>query len=290
MLKFLLHISLIFSLFSLTAHAERLTLILDWYMNPHHAPLYAAEKYGIFKKHNLAVKIISPSEGQTGPKMVALSKADMAVSYQYHFHLFQKQGLPLKRIATLIPSPLNCLIVKADGGIKTPQDLKGKKIGYHVGLGTSQKFIQTMLNTVGLTLADVTLIHAKNSLTASFLTGQLDAITGGFRTCEPAKMKAQNIKILSFNYEDYGVPSYEELIILGHKDAKTQTAFLIALKEAVVYCQHNTEKVLADFIKDHPEQDPKMTAETWAATIPLFTTEPEKERPEMYKEFEKYLG
>lgn len=277
------------TLLAMTTSAQNLSLALDWYMNPNHAPLYAAQKYDIFKKHDLDIKIIAPSEGQTGPKMVAMGKIDLALSYQYHYHLFKKQGLPLNRIATLIPTPLNCLIVKADTDIKSPADLKGKKIGYHVGLGTSKKFINTLLRNVGLNIKDVKLIHAKNSLSASFLTGQLDAITGGYRTFEPAKMNARNVKIRIFNYEDYGVPAYEELIIVASQKRQNHAAFLKALQEGISYVKANSEKVLEDFIKDYPEQDAKITRQIWKATIPLFTSYPQQEHPELYKAFDEYL-
>ena len=66
------------------------------------------------------------------PKLVAAKKADLAVNYQPQLQMQVTQGLPLVRIATLVDSPLNSLVVLKDGGITKLEDLKGKKVGYSV--------------------------------------------------------------------------------------------------------------------------------------------------------------
>lgn len=39
---------------------EPLTLVLDWYINPDHAPIMVAEQIGAFKAQGLDVRIIPP--------------------------------------------------------------------------------------------------------------------------------------------------------------------------------------------------------------------------------------
>ncbi len=41
---------------------EKLTLVLDWYINPDHAPIMVAEQIGAFKAQGLDVKIVPPSD------------------------------------------------------------------------------------------------------------------------------------------------------------------------------------------------------------------------------------
>ena len=41
---------------------EPLTLVLDWYINPDHAPIMVAEQIGAFKAQGLDVKIVPPSD------------------------------------------------------------------------------------------------------------------------------------------------------------------------------------------------------------------------------------
>jgi ABC-type nitrate/sulfonate/bicarbonate transport system substrate-binding protein len=42
---------------------EKLTLVLDWYINPDHAPIVVAEQIGAFKEAGLDVKIAAVRPG-----------------------------------------------------------------------------------------------------------------------------------------------------------------------------------------------------------------------------------
>lgn len=105
---------------------EKLTLVLDWYINPDHAPIMVAEQIGAFKEQGLDVKIIPPSDPALPPRLVAARQADLAITYQPQVHFFADEGLPLVRVGTLINSPLNTIIA-LNKDIKTPADLKGKR-------------------------------------------------------------------------------------------------------------------------------------------------------------------
>ena len=127
---------LIFSLTVVTSVAsakEKITLLLDWFINPDHAPLIIAKERGFFDQSGLDVELIAPSDPSMPPKLVAAGKADLAVSYQPQLHIQVDQGLPLTRIATLVSTPLNSLVVLRDGPIRSIKDLKGKKVGFSVG-------------------------------------------------------------------------------------------------------------------------------------------------------------
>lgn len=116
------------------AHAlDRMTVLLDWFVNPDHGPLIIARDKGFFKNEGLDVELIAPSNPNDPPKLVAAGKADIAVSYQPQLHLQVEAGLPLVRVGTLVATPLNSLVVLKDGPIKLIADLKGKKVGYSVG-------------------------------------------------------------------------------------------------------------------------------------------------------------
>ena len=60
--------------------ADKVTLLLDWFVNPDHAPIIIAEKKGYFEAHDLQVNIQEPAEHSMPPKLVAAGKADMAVT------------------------------------------------------------------------------------------------------------------------------------------------------------------------------------------------------------------
>jgi putative hydroxymethylpyrimidine transport system substrate-binding protein len=155
--------------------AERLTLLLDWFINPDHGPLIIAQQRGYFAEAGLQVELIAPADPNDPPKLVAAGQADLAVSYQPQLHLQAAQGLPLVRIGTLIATPLNSVVVLAEGPVKTLADLKGRKVGFSVG-GFEDAVLGRMLQGAGLTLADVELVNVNFSLSPALLSGQVDAV------------------------------------------------------------------------------------------------------------------
>ncbi|WP_049024400.1 ABC transporter substrate-binding protein, partial [Klebsiella pneumoniae] len=215
---------------------EPLTLVLDWYINPDHAPIMVAEQIGAFKAQGLDVRIIPPSDPALPPRMVAARQADLAITYQPQVHFFADEGLPLVRVGTLINSPLNTVIA-LDKQIKTPADLQGKKVGYSVS-GIEQATLATMAQHAGIDPASIKLVNVNFQLTSALLAGQVDAVIGGYRNIEAQELKLQGKTPVVMNVEDYGVPAYDELVIVAHRDAIHEAKirkFLTALQAGVGY-------------------------------------------------------
>ena len=50
---------------------ERVTVILDWFINPDHAPLFVALEKGYFAEEGLEMEFIAPADPNDPPKLVA---------------------------------------------------------------------------------------------------------------------------------------------------------------------------------------------------------------------------
>ena len=59
-----------------TLAQDKLTLILDWFVNPDHGPIVIAEEKGFFAEQGLEVEVIAPADPADPPKMAAAGKAD----------------------------------------------------------------------------------------------------------------------------------------------------------------------------------------------------------------------
>ncbi|MFN7097873.1 MAG: ABC transporter substrate-binding protein, partial [Gammaproteobacteria bacterium] len=123
---------------------QPLTVLLDWYPNPDHAPLFVAQEHGFFKQHGLDVKLVSPTDPGDPLKLVAAGKADIAITYQPTLLMAVDEGIPVIRIGTLIATPLNAVAVLKSSDIHTVADLNGKKIGYSTD-GTNHVMLNTLL-------------------------------------------------------------------------------------------------------------------------------------------------
>ena len=268
---------------------EKLTLVLDWYINPDHAPIMVAEQIGAFKAQGLDVKIVPPSDPALPPRLVAAGQADLAITYQPQLHFFADEGLPLVRVGTLINSPLNTVIA-LDKSIKTPADLKGKKVGYSVS-GIEQATLATMAQHAHIDPQSIKLINVNFQLTSALLAGQVDAVIGGYRNIEALELKLQGKAPQVMNVEDFGVPAYDELVIVANRDeihAAKIKKFLVALQEGVTYLRAHPQETWQAFAAAHPELNTELNQQAWQQTAPLFAGNPaalDKARYEAYEQF-----
>lgn len=262
---------------SVSAQAQdKMVVLLDWFVNPDHAALIVARDHGFFARYNLDVELIAPADPNDPPKLVAAGKADLAVSYQPQLHVMADADLPLKRVGTLVSSPLNSLVVLADGPIQTLADLKGKKIGYSVG-GFEDALLAAMLAGEGLSLADVELVNVNWSLSPSLISGQVDAVIGAFRNFELNQMDIVGHPGRAFFPEDHGVPDYEELILLANAtglDDPRLPRFLAALKEATAFIQGDPDAGWAIFVASDSALDDDLNLRAWRDTVPLLSADP----------------
>ncbi|WP_169569267.1 ABC transporter substrate-binding protein [Sneathiella limimaris] len=273
------------------AQAEKLTVLLDWFVNPDHATLVIAKEKGFFQKHGLEVDLKAPADPNDPPKLVAAGKAEIAVSYQPQLHVQVGEGLPLKRIGTLVATPLNSLVVLENGPIKTVKDLKGKKVGYSVG-GFEDALLQAMLQKHGLTLADIELINVNFSLSPSILAGKVDAVIGAFRNFELNQMDIEGNPGRAFYPEEEGVPAYDELILVANTntlDDPRFQPFLSALEEAVQYLVNHPEEAYQLFLKAYPDLDDELNKRAWADTLPRFALRPAALDTNRYVRFAEFL-
>ena len=103
-LKSLILIGFIISISPSALANQKVTLLLDWFINPDHGPIIIAKEKGFFADKGLDVEIIAPADPADPPKLVAAGKADLAISYQPQLHLQVAEGMPLTRVGTLAVS------------------------------------------------------------------------------------------------------------------------------------------------------------------------------------------
>lgn len=271
--------------------AEKLTVLLDWFVNPDHAPLVVGVETGIFADHGLEVELIAPADPNDPPKLVAAGKAPLAVSYQPQLHIQTSRGLPLTRVATLVATPLNSLVVLDDGPIKRIADLKGSKIGFSVG-GFEDALLGEMLEGEGLSLDDVELINVNFSLSPSILSGEVDAVIGAFRNFELNQMDIVGSPGRAFYPEEHGVPGYDELIMVANNDDLDDPSiinFINALEKSIQYLVNHPSESWEMFIKVYPELDDELNRRAWRDTLPRFALRPGALDVPRYERFATFL-
>ncbi len=271
--------------------AEKLTVMLDWFVNPDHGPLIVAREKGFFAAEGLEVDLVAPADPNDPPKLVAAGRADIAVSYQPQLHLQVAEGLPLVRIGTLVATPLNSLVVLASGPITSIEDLDGRKVGFSVG-GFEDALLGAMLERYGLSLDRITLVNVNFSLSPSLISGQVDAVIGAFRNFELNQMDLVGAPGRAFYPEEEGVPAYDELIYVARADRLDDPrlrAFLTAVEKATLWLVNHPEEAWNIFKGTAAELDDELNARAWRDTLPRFALRPAALDVGRYRRFATFL-
>ncbi|MDH3228316.1 MAG: ABC transporter substrate-binding protein [Alphaproteobacteria bacterium] len=256
---------------------ERLTVLLDWFVNPDHGPLIVAQEKGMFEAAGLSVSLIEPADPNLPPKLVAAGKAELAISYQPQLHMLVAEGLPLVRVATLVATPLNSLVALRDGPVKGIADLKGRKVGYSIG-GFEDALLGRMLETHGLTLKDVELVNVNFALSPALMSGQVDAVIGAFRNFELNQLDLEKRPGRAFYPEEEGVPAYDELIVVTNRALLTSDAiarFVKVLEAATQYIVNHPDEAWEVFRASAPKKlDNELNRRAWRDTVARFALRP----------------
>ena len=279
-------------LFSLAVQsADKLTVLLDWFINPDHATFIVAEKMGFFREANLEITMIEPADPNDPPKLVAAGRADLGLSYQPQLHLHAAQGLPLSRIATVVATPLNTLVVLKEGPIKTIADLKGRKVGFSIG-GFEDAILGAMLEKYGLSIEEVDLVNVNFSLSPSLIAGKVDAVIGAYRNFELNQMEIVGKPGRAFYVEEEGVPSYDELILIAnHKDLNQPAlaAFVKALERSVQYLVNHPQQAWQLFKSYKTGLDDELNRRAWRDTLSRFALRPGALDIARYERFAQFV-
>ncbi|MEM7463551.1 MAG: ABC transporter substrate-binding protein [Pseudomonadota bacterium] len=271
--------------------ADKLTVLLDWFVNPDHAALVIAEERGLFKDADLDVEIVAPADPSAPPRLVAAGQAELAISYQPQLHVQAAEGLGLARVATLAETPLNALVALKGGPIESIADLKGKTVGFSVG-GFEDALLSAMLKSVDLSLDDVELVNINFSLSPSLISGKVDAVIGAFRNFELNQLDIEGQSGIAFYPEENGVPVYDELIVVARRDDVDDPRigrFLDAIEEATLWLTNHPDEAWQIFAASGDDLDNELNRRAWYDTLPRLAKRPAALDRRRYERFAKFM-
>jgi putative hydroxymethylpyrimidine transport system substrate-binding protein len=251
---------------------EKLTLMLDWFPNIDHLPIYTAKAEGMFAKRGIEVEVISPSDTSDALKLAAAGNMDLAVSYEPQSIIAAADGIPLRVVGRLVGHPLTTLLYLDTSGIRTPADLTGKTIGYTVP-GLMDVLLKAFADINHI--RDYQAVNVGFAIAQSLTSGRVDAVMGPFKTYETVTMGQKGIATSYFELEMYGIPDYDELVFAtGPETLRNRraaiAAFVSAIDEALAFIRKHPDAAMAGYFREVPDADRVTETAAFKLTTPYY--------------------
>ena len=250
-----------------------ITFQLNWVAGGSNAGFAAAVEEGFYKKAGLDVKLVEGNGSGNTAQLVASGRSQIAYADAVAISQLIAKGAPMKVLSTIYQSNPNEVMALKKTGIKTINDLRGKKVG--VPSGSSQTtMLPLFLKANNLSEADVNLINMPmTSMVPSLLQGQVDAILGSMDAYQ-IQAESQGAELDNYRFADYGVPTVSTSIFANDTYIKDNPEvvknFIAASLEGWSFALDHPEKAVKDLKAVFPEMNEKLAAKELAAITPLF--------------------
>ncbi len=252
--------------------SKKTTLLLDWWANPNHVPVYAGIELGIFKKFGIDLEVLNLNEPPDSLVYLISGKTDLSLYYMPHTLRAFAQNRNFRIVGKLHDCALNTFLTREDSGIESIQDFQDKSFGIFPDGITMALFNILMSEKHNIVPGDFKTLQF--DLSTILYTKSVDIITGVYWNIEPFQLKSKGVKTRSFKWGDLGFPDYPELVFLAnskflenHPGFSKQ--FRKALQKSIEYCCEFPAEAFDLYLKQNPDKSSSIEweKEAWKATV-----------------------
>jgi NitT/TauT family transport system substrate-binding protein len=224
-----------------SASPTSLTVGLGYIPSVQFAPFYLADQAGYYRDAGLNVSF----QNKIDPDLVTLvgqGAIDIGVADGTSVIPAVSQGIPIRYFATIYGTYPSIVFAKQSSGITTAADLRGKKLGIPGRYGSSWIMLQALLESVGLTPDDLTVVEYPDfGQGVAVQQGAVDAATG-FTNNEPVQLQLTGAQVVVLHVDD--------VIALPGPGLVAATMTLDAKHDAVARFKDATLRAMSDIAAD----------------------------------------
>jgi ABC-type nitrate/sulfonate/bicarbonate transport system substrate-binding protein len=244
--------------FPLPAYTQTRTVkyTLAWLAQGTSAFAYAGKEKGFFRSRGIDLQISRGYGSLAAAQAVAAGQFDIGYVFSAPLILMIAKGLPLRSIAVTDYDATMGVGVLADGGIKTPADLAGKKMGT-VPTSADSPFFPAYAERAGIDTSKIEMISVDAKVIERVLSDkQVDAVTGIGTSSLPVLL-SRKIPVRWMLYSATGMKTYGGHIVTTpgvlEKDPGLCAAMVEGLAESLAFSLTNSDEAAELFFKAVPE-------------------------------------
>ncbi|KVK54342.1 hypothetical protein BCY90_15545 [Agrobacterium deltaense] len=259
-------------------NAEKVSLMLNWYVTGLHSPIILGKQKGFFTDEGVDLEI---QEGRgSGPTVQAVAAGNVTVGFAdlTTMMALAVKGAPVISIGSALQRSPFAVISLKEKGIDTPEKVKGLTIAMTAGDSPSQSW-PLFLEKNNLKGSDFKTVNgdAKTKVNA-VITGQADALLG-FATDQGTQIEAATGKpVTNMLFADFGVNSIGSSFIVNTKTVKGNPEllkkFLRAATRSFEYATEHPQEAVDAVRSAYPNSGNAESLKRGLETaIPLFKTQ-----------------
>lgn len=227
---------------------KTVSIQIDGSAVPYYAPLYIAQEKGYFAENGLNVEFYYAAAADI-VKNVAAGNVEFGFPNADAVVAAKAQRIPVKVVHTTYQEGLGAIIFKSDSGIKTPADLKGKKVAV-TSLGSANYFqLKAALKNSGVSIEDVKVeVIGTGAILNALTSGQVDAIV--FSKLRTIELNNSGFKVSEIACDQF-LPSFGNVLVSGDKliseKPEVVDGFRKALSKGIEYIAAGHVEEAVDF-------------------------------------------
>jgi len=243
---------------------EKFDFLIDWQAEPTYLGVYYARHIGAFKELGLDVDIIQSWGANAAASAISAGKYKIGTASGGATVIADSNGANLVSTAVIYHHLPTAIFGLAKTGVKSPADLKGKRVGVYTKSITRNEF-DAFMKLNGLGEDDVKVVGMSGPDLPLVMSGKVDAALNYFEL-SPTQLATKE-PTFQLMLKDYGVDGYGLNIITSRATYTGQKSLIDGITRAVLrgYEQGcaDQEKAVAAFVGEFKEKDIEYVKSSW---------------------------
>jgi len=273
--------------------AASATIALDFTPNAVHAPIYAAVREGLDRRHGVRLRIREPGSSPNSLGLLTSGRVDVGILDIHDLALARQRGIDVVGVAALVRRPLAALVARPS--IRRPRDLEGHDVGVS-GLPSDPAFLDAIIAHDGGDLARVHQVTIGFNAVSAIIAGKIDAAPV-FWNAEGVALRRHGVPIREFRVEDYGAPPYPEVLLVTsgrtlRREPDRIQRTLLAIRDGIRTVEKDPDAAVRQIAHEAQTRDIGLIAAQLRAVGPIFADDLRLDRRvlEQWADFDARIG